>query len=84
MNIIEEGEIVLDNKSKVKYIVVDNAEDAPSNYYCMNALQQYMFFMTKTRVKAREACDKMYGKNHYALRVCDLANKAAKKVTAKG
>lgn len=39
----------------------------PSNFYCVNALSERVFFKTRSRAKAQEACDKLYGKGHYVI-----------------
>lgn len=42
--------------------------NAPSNFYCINALGERIFFKTKNRALAQEACDELYGKGRYVIR----------------
>lgn len=65
-------------------LIVATIEEAPSNFYILNALGQYVFAKTKSREKAQEAFDNEYGKGKYAVRTTDLAAKSGKKVTARG
>ena len=41
---------------------------APSHFFIINALGEYVFFRTRLRAKAQEACDKEYGKGKYTIR----------------
>lgn len=51
--------------------------NAPSNFYCINALGERVFFKTKNRALAQEACDELYGKGRYVIRaVKDQKNKS--------
>lgn len=48
-----------------------------SNFYCINALGERIFFKTKNRALAQEACDELYGKGRYVIRaVKDQKNKS--------
>lgn len=69
---------------KLPEMVVSTIEEAPSNYYIRNALDQYVFIKTKSRERAQQAVDQEYGKGKYTVRSCDLAAKSGKKVTARG
>lgn len=68
---------------EVELIVCNSVEDAPSNFFIINAMGQCVFAKTKSREKAKEAFDNEYGKNKYAVRTTDLAAKAGKAVTAR-
>lgn len=64
-------------------LVVANIDEAPSCFYIVDALGQYVFAKTKSREKAKEIFDEEYGKNKYSVRTTDLAAKAGKQVTAR-
>lgn len=68
---------------KVELIICVSAEEAPSNYYVVDAMGRYVFAKTKDRQKAKEAFDNEYGKNKYSVRTTDLAAKAGKPITAR-
>lgn len=40
----------------------------PSHFFILNALGHYIFFKTRSREAAQNACDKEYGKGHYRIR----------------
>lgn len=46
----------------LSYAEYVNADKFPSKYFIVNALQQYVFIVTRTRAKAEE-----YRKEHYPL-----------------
>lgn len=68
---------------KIEMIVCESPEEAPSNFYILNCLSQAVFFKTKSREKAQQACDEEYGKGFYKIRVIDLMAKGGKDVTAR-
>ena len=65
-------------------LIVANIDEAPSCFYIVDALGQYVFAKTKSREAAKAAFDFEYGKNFYSVRSTDLAAKAGKSVTARG
>ena len=67
---------------KIELIVAD-IEHAPSCFYIVDALGQYVFAKTKSRKIAQEVVDEEYGKGFYKVRTTDLAAKAGKQVTAR-
>lgn len=68
---------------KIELVVCESVDEAPSNFYILNASGQYVFAKTKSREKAKEAFDNEYGKNKYAVRTTDLAAKSGKAITAR-
>ena len=40
----------------------------PSNYYCINALGDYVFYITRSRAVAQSCCDNDFGKGRYVIR----------------
>ena len=67
---------------KIELLVAD-IEQAPSCFYVVNAMGDYVFAKTKSREAAQQAFDEEYGKGFYKCRTTDLAAKAGKKVTAR-
>lgn len=68
---------------KIELLVAD-IEQAPSCFYVVNAMGEYVFAKTKSRDAAQRAFDEEYGKGFYKCRTTDLAAKSGKKVTARG
>jgi len=46
----------------------DYVEKFPSGLYIINALGDYVFFMTRDRKKAQEKCNELYEENKYTVR----------------
>lgn len=46
----------------------DYVEVFPSGLYIINALGDYVFFMTRDRKKAQSKCNEIYGENKYTVR----------------
>lgn len=40
----------------------------PSKYYIMNAFGQGVYFKTRSRAKAQEICDQIYGKGFFVVK----------------
>lgn len=51
-----------------------NSEDFkhPYSYYVEDAMQNYVFVKTRSRSKAKEVIDDMYGVNRYSLRTTKM------------
>ncbi len=69
-------------KSRVE-LLVSTIEEAPSCFYIVNALGEYVFAKTKSREAAQARFDEEYGKGFYKCRTTDLAAKSGKMVTAR-
>ncbi len=69
-------------KSRVE-LLVSTIEEAPSCFYIVNALGEYVFAKTKSREAAQARFDEEYGKGFYKCRTTDLAAKAGKQATAR-
>ncbi len=41
---------------------------APSHFFIINALGDYVFFKTRSRQKAQASCDAVFGKGKYTIR----------------
>ncbi len=67
---------------KIELLVAD-IEQAPSCFYIVNAMGEYVFAKTKSREAAQRAFDEEYGKGFYKCRTTDLAAKSGKMVTAR-
>lgn len=67
----------------IEVLVCQSPDEAPSNYYILNALNEAVFFKTKSREKAQGKADELYGKGFYKIRVIDLMAKGSKDVTAR-
>lgn len=67
---------------KIELLVAD-IEQAPSCFYVVNAMGEYVFAKTKSREAAQQAFDEEYGKGFYKCRTTDLGNKTGKAVTAR-
>lgn len=70
-------------KEKQIELVVSTIEEAPSCWYIINAIGEYVFAKTKSREAAQARFDEEYGKGFYKCRTTDLAAKSGKKVTAR-
>ncbi len=67
---------------KIELLVAD-IEQAPSCFYVVNAMGEYVFAKTKSREAAQARFDEEYGKGFYKCRTTDLAAKAGKQITAR-
>lgn len=61
--IIPESEAEVWSDEEQRFIL-----NSVSNFYCINALGERVFFKTKNRALAQEACDDLYGKGRYVIR----------------
>lgn len=68
----------MNKKIKTTEVSVD-IERAPSNFYIMNAMGNFVFFHTKDRDEAQRASDALYGKGFYQIRTTDLSAKSKSK-----
>lgn len=61
-----------DDKILIKITILEKFPEnrPPSNFYCIDALGQRVFFRTKQRRQAQDAADKLYGKGKYVIRTC--------------
>lgn len=70
--VIPESEAEIYSEEEGRFIL-----NSVSNFYCINALGERVFFKTKNRALAQEACDELYGKGRYVIRaVKDQKNKS--------
>ena len=70
--VIPESEAEIYSKEEGRFIL-----NSVSNFYCINALGERVFFKTKNRALAQAACDDLYGKGRYVIRaVKDQKNKS--------
>jgi len=61
--VIPENEAEIYSEEEGRFIL-----NSVSNFYCINALGERIFFKTKNRALAQEACDELYGKGRYGIR----------------
>lgn len=61
--VIPENEAEIYSEEEGRFIL-----NSVSNFYCINALGERIFFKTKNRALAQEACDELYGKGRYVIR----------------
>lgn len=47
---------------------VYSEDKPPSKYYIMNAFGQGVYFKTRSRAKAQEICDQIYGKGFFTVK----------------
>lgn len=61
-----------DEKVLIKTVTYEKFPEGkvPSNFYCIDAMGNRVFFRTKLRRQAQDAADKMYGKGKYVIRTC--------------
>lgn len=43
-----------------------------SKYFCVNCLNDRVYFHTSKRAEATKACDEMFGEGHYAIRTSKI------------
>lgn len=61
--IIPESEAEVYSEDEGRFVL-----NCPSNFYIINALGERVFFKTRNRQLAQDACDEMYGKGRYVIR----------------
>lgn len=50
----------------------------PATYFIVDALQNYIYFCTRDRVKAQEKCNEMYGVGKYTVKASKLVKTKSK------
>lgn len=67
----KEVEVVIKSLGELQYWSDEEqgyVEKFPSGLYIINALGDYVFFMTRDRKKAQQKCNELYEENKYTVR----------------